>query len=356
MSKQRTYISFDWALKKLLRQKVNFGILEGFLSELLQQDITIKNIADPEANKSQGELKINRVDILVEDQLQRLMAIELQYNREIDYFYRMLFATSKASVEHIKEGYDYSRIKKVYSINLLYFELGQGKDYVYHGRNNFVGIHLGDTLQLSQAQKEKFLYDEVYEIYPEYYVIKINAFNDIAKSTLDEWIYFFKHSEVPKNFKAKGLQEVQEKMRIERLSPQEKADYERHQLNLVSERNIIDTAKIEGRMEGRVEGEAIGREKGEAIGREKEKNLQALKNLLQLIIEIPDLSNEKLSTISSVPLSTIEAFKAALASQSIEAIWELVATHFLSSTVFAKEERAEVEALLVAARKRSTSF
>ena len=128
-------------------------------------------------------------------------------------------------------------------------------------------------------------------------------------------------------------------MSIERLSPQDKADYERHQLNLVSERNIIDTAKIEGRMEG------------EAIGREKEKSLQSLKNLLQLIIELPDLPNEKLSTISSVSLSTIEVFKTALASQSIEAIWELVAIHFLSSAALTKEELAEVEALLVVARK-----
>ena len=93
MSKQRTYISFDWALKKLLRQKANFGILEGFLSVLLKEEIIIKSITDPEANKTEEILKINRVDILVEDEQQRLMAIELQYNREIDYFYRMLFAT-----------------------------------------------------------------------------------------------------------------------------------------------------------------------------------------------------------------------------------------------------------------------
>jgi len=254
MPKGRTYISFDWALKKLLRQKANYGILEGFLSELLKEDITIKNISDPESNKPTEALKINRVDILVEDTSKRLMSIELQYNREIDYFYRMLFATSKASVEYIKEGYDYSRIKKVYSINLLYFELGQGKDYVYHGKNDFIGIHLGDKLQLSQVQKEKFLYEEVYEIYPEYYVIKVNAFNDVAKDSLDEWIYFFKHSKVPTNFKAKGLKEVQEKMKIERLSAKEKAAYEKHQLNLVSERNVIETARIEGKVEGKTEG------------------------------------------------------------------------------------------------------
>jgi len=144
--------------------------------------------------------------------------------------------------------------------------LGQGKDYVYHGKNEFTGIHLGDTLQLSNPQKEEFLYEEVYEIYPEYYVIKINAFNDIAKDSLDEWIYFFKHSKVPKNYKAKGLKEVEEKMLIERLSPKEKEAYERHQLNLVSERNIIKTAKIDGKIIGLEEGEAIGLEKGEAIG------------------------------------------------------------------------------------------
>ena len=30
-------VSFDWAVKRLLRNKANFGILEGFLSELLRQ-------------------------------------------------------------------------------------------------------------------------------------------------------------------------------------------------------------------------------------------------------------------------------------------------------------------------------
>ncbi len=39
--KQRRLISFDWALKRLLRSKANFGILEGFLSELLDDDVRI---------------------------------------------------------------------------------------------------------------------------------------------------------------------------------------------------------------------------------------------------------------------------------------------------------------------------
>ena len=211
----------------------------------------------------------------------------------------MLFATSKASIEHIKKGYDYSKIKKVYSINLLYFELGQGKDYVYHGKNEFTGIHLGDTLQLSETQKEEFLYNDVYEIYPEYYVLKINAFNDVAKDSLDEWIYFFKHSKVPKNYKAKGLKEVEEKMRIEQLSPKEKEAYERHQLNLISERNIIKTAKIDGLEEG----EAIGLRKGEAIGLEKGEAMG-----VQLTLKIIRLFNQgkNIPEIAQITKKTIE--------------------------------------------------
>jgi len=49
---QRTLISFDWAMKKLLRSKANFDILEGFLSELLKENLTILEILESESNKS----------------------------------------------------------------------------------------------------------------------------------------------------------------------------------------------------------------------------------------------------------------------------------------------------------------
>ncbi|MEI6409578.1 MAG: PD-(D/E)XK nuclease family transposase, partial [Bacteroidota bacterium] len=103
---KRTLISFDWALKKLLRQKANYGILEGFLSELLRFDITIQNIVDSESNKPESETKLNRVDILAQDNDKRLYIIELQYSHELEYFHRMLFATSKSTVEYLHEGFD----------------------------------------------------------------------------------------------------------------------------------------------------------------------------------------------------------------------------------------------------------
>ena len=48
---QRPLISFDWAIKRLLRQKANYGILEGFLSELLRRDVVIVNLPESETNK-----------------------------------------------------------------------------------------------------------------------------------------------------------------------------------------------------------------------------------------------------------------------------------------------------------------
>ncbi|WP_448529757.1 hypothetical protein, partial [Raineya sp.] len=56
-------IRFDWAIKRLLRNKANFVVLEGFLSELLFEDIKIKEILESEGNQDSWEDKYNRVDI-----------------------------------------------------------------------------------------------------------------------------------------------------------------------------------------------------------------------------------------------------------------------------------------------------
>ena len=49
-----------------------------------------------------------------------------------------------------------SQIKKVYSINIVYFGLGQGTDYVYEYDGKFIGIHNGDILQPTHTQKAEF--------------------------------------------------------------------------------------------------------------------------------------------------------------------------------------------------------
>ena len=85
---------------------------------------------------------------MAENENGELCIIEVQNNRELTYFHRMLYGVSKAITEYIGLGSPYDKVRKVYSINIVYFELGQGKDYVYHGKTEFFGIHNNDKLNL----------------------------------------------------------------------------------------------------------------------------------------------------------------------------------------------------------------
>lgn len=79
-------IRFDWAIKKLLRDKANFDILEGFLSAILHEDITVMNILESESHQEDGSDKFNRVDLLVESAVHELILIEVQVKSEYDFF------------------------------------------------------------------------------------------------------------------------------------------------------------------------------------------------------------------------------------------------------------------------------
>lgn len=238
-------VRFDWAIKRLLRNKANFDILEGFLSELLHEDFKIKQIIESEGNKETEDDKFNRVDILVENRKGELVIVEIQNTREADYFQRMLYGTAKVIVEHIAEGQPYSQVKKVYSVNIVYFDLGQGDDYVYHGTTTFVGIHSNHELELSEKQKELFKKTSVSDLYPEYYVIKTNKFNEIAKDTLDEWIYFLKTAEIKEEFTAKGLKAASQKLDILKLEPADRKEYDRYMEGQRSDASFVETVKLE---------------------------------------------------------------------------------------------------------------
>ena len=211
MNTKRKLITFDWAIKRLLRSKANFGILEGFLSELLKEDIVILDVLESESNKENKIDKFNRVDLKVRNSQQEIIIIEIQYDREYDYLQRIFYGVSKTAIEYMEEGKAYSGITKVISINILYFDLGSGTDYIYKGTTRFIGLHDHDLLELNEKQKQLFKKDSIESLYPEYYLIKINRFNDIAKDTLDEWIYFLKNEEIKENFTAKGLKEAEKK-------------------------------------------------------------------------------------------------------------------------------------------------
>ena len=255
----RTLVSFDWAIKRILRQKASFGILNGFLSELLHQDISIKEILESEGNQEDADDKFNRLDLLCIDHKSEMIIIEVQFYEESDYFHRCLYATSKVITEYISKGDPYNAVRKVYSINILYFDLGHGSDYIYKGLINFQGMHQYDRLELSENQKAKFGKLLPSDIFPEYYLIKVNNFNDIAKSTLDEWIFFLKNTKLPKQYSAKGLSLVATQLKYDNMDTVTKQQYDQFLKEGKISKDMIDTAMLNGMLKGKVEGKIEGK-------------------------------------------------------------------------------------------------
>ena len=242
----RNLIRFDWAIKRLLRNKADFSVLEGFLSELLKEVVSIESILESESNQMVELDKFNRVDILVKNSKDELVIIEIQNQNEYDYFHRMAYGTSKVIAEYISTGEPYKNIKKVYSINIVYFDLGQGSDYIYHGKTDFKGIHVSDKLMLSIKQTELLGGKlEPFQIFPEYYVIKVNQFDDVAKDTLDQWIYYLKNNEIKDEFTALGISKAKELWRVDSLSEDEQDRYFRHIENLRYGASMAWTLKVD---------------------------------------------------------------------------------------------------------------
>lgn len=284
------YIRFDWAMKRLLRDKANFGVLEGLLTTLLNEKITITKLLESESNQESEFDKYNRVDLLAEDSKGTLILFEIQNNSEYAYFQRILFGTSKLVTEYIYRGDGYDKIRKIYSVNIVYFSLGSGTDFVYHGKTEFRGIHNDELLKMTPFQKQTFKVDAVSELYPEYYILKVNDFNKWSKLPLEQWIYFLNTGEIPEDATAPGLTEAREKLKLDRLSKDELRAYYRHLDNIVILRDNIYTEREEGRAEGRAE------------GREEEKldnarNLKVLGVSAEIIAKATGLPLEKVKEL-----------------------------------------------------------
>lgn len=244
---ERTFISFDWAIKKVLRHKENFTVLEGFLSELLGFDVIIENLLESEGNQKTEDDKFNRVDILVKSENGELMLIEVQYDDEEDYFHRMVYGICKLISEYISAGQKYGEIKKAYSINILYFRLGQGKDYIYEYEGNFVGRKMKDILNPTNYQKKKYGITKVADIFPKYYVLRVGSFKeDKAIDPMDQWMYFLKNSEIKDDFNAKGMSEAKQVLSYENMSDIDKHAYNRHIENRRIEMSVTETAEDKG--------------------------------------------------------------------------------------------------------------
>ena len=256
---QDRYVRFDWAIKRLLRQKANFGVLNGFLTVMLREEVNILEILESESNQESADDKFNRVDIKARNSKGEIIIVEIQNTREVHYLERILYGVAKAITEHISLGEGYQNVKKVYSISILYFDLGVGTDYIYHGQNHFTGVHTGDRLRINTRDRDAVITRLPAEIFPEYILIRVNEFDKVATTPLDEWITYLKDGTIRPDTTAPGLREAREKLKYYSMSSSERHAYDEHLNAIMIQNDVLDTAKWEGRLEGLVEGKAEGK-------------------------------------------------------------------------------------------------
>ena len=316
MVQKDRYIRFDWAVKRLLRNKANFGVLEGFLTVLLGEPIHIVEILESEGNQQRENDKFNRVDIKARNSKDEIIIVEVQNTREIYYLERILFGVAKAITEHIELGELYSQVKKVYSISILYFDIGKGNDYLYHGQNSFVGVHTGDFLEVTTKEKDAIVRKLPAEIFPEYFLIRVNEFNKVAVTPLEEWIEYLKTGIIRPDTKAPGLEEARRKLIYYNMDRAEQLAYDEHINAVMIQNDVLSTAAEEGRQEGRQEGREEGRQEGREEGRQEgrqeglaegleqgkqEKNIENARTMKAL-----NISSEVIHQVTGLAIKDIE--------------------------------------------------
>ena len=254
------YVRFDWAAKRMLRNKANFGVLEGLITVLLNEQVHIDEILESEGNQDTFDDKFNRVDVKAKNSKGEIIIVEIQLTRELYYLERILYGVAKSITEHIQLGDKYDKVKKVYSISILYFDLGKGADYLYHGQTTFTGVHTGDTLQITTKEKDVIEMKTPEQIFPEYYLIRVNEFNKVATTPLEEWLDYLRSGHIKDDTTAPGLQEARRQLQYMQMPREEQISYDRHLDAIMIQNDVISTAQKEGRAEGRAE-ERMEREK-----------------------------------------------------------------------------------------------
>ena len=295
---QDKYIRFDWAIKRLLRQKANFDVLEGFLTVFLGEKITIVDILESEGNQQGADDKFNRVDIKARNSKDEIIIVEIQNTRELYYLERILYGVAKAITEHISLGEKYYKVKKIYSISILYFDIGKGNDYLYHGQNQFIGVHTGDQLQVNVKEKGAIQTRMPAEIFPEYILIRVNEFDKVAVTPLEEWMKYLKEGIIRPDTTAPGLNEAREKLKYYSMSKEERQAYDEHLSAVMIQNDVLDTAKLEGRIEGLAEGRAEGRAEGITEGLlQTARNLKSMGMPAEVIQKATGLSIEEIEKL-----------------------------------------------------------
>ena len=250
---EKPLVSFDFAIKYLLKNKGEFQIVEGFISALIgafgYSPVKIKAVLDAESNKEEGKLKQSIADVVVADEQDNKYIVEIDRSYTSSFLYKACFNTSRLVVDSISTKENFSTIKKIFHINLLYFIPKNMETPLYHGKTLFKNLVGSGPLDIHISDLGGEIFD-AHHVLPEYFVISIPSFNDVIKQEIDEWLYVMKYSKVPEDFHSPYMSQVAERLSVLKLSSEERSFYDEEKLADLKARDYLTSAEAKGREEG----------------------------------------------------------------------------------------------------------
>ena len=303
---KKPLVSFDAAIKYLLKNKGDFQIVEGFISALLKafgySAVKIKALLDSESNKEQDKLKRSIADLVVEDEQDNKYIVEIDRAYTSTFLYKACFDPYRLVVDSISTREDYSTIKRILHINLLHFVPKNMEQPCYHGKTLLKGLAGSEPVNIYISDLGGQIFDARH-VLPEYFAIAIPSFNDVIKEEIDEWLYVLKHSAIREDFHSPYMHQVAERLSIHRLTHEEQALYYQERFAALKARDYLTSAEERGREEGRKEGREEGRkermQKGIEKGREEAK-LDIARNILS-----KGYTHEEVQALTGLSMSQI---------------------------------------------------
>ena len=273
----------DLAFKKIFGSEKHKNILISFLNAVLdfkgKYEIVDVELVNPYQVPKIPELKETILDIKATNKNKDNFIVEMQKKDLGNFTKRSLYYTSKAYVEQLPKGNDYTKLKKVYFIGILNFDIFDNK--------NYISRHLIINQETNKQDLDDF----------EFTFIELPKFNktlDELETILDKWIYFLKHTQdlefIPEQFKTKEeFLEAFEIVTQQTWDKKEMEVYDYIALKEFDEINALKTAERKGLAKGLEEGIQKGKEEGLKEG-EKKAKIEIAKISLKQGLDIKTIS------------------------------------------------------------------
>ena len=262
---EERYISLltDFGFKRIFGTDPNKELLINFLNSLFDGEEVIKDVKYLNS-ENVGDVYTERkaiFDVYCENEQGEKFIVEMQNAYQTYFKDRSLFYSTFPIREQAPKGSDWNFcLKKVYVVALLNYKMS---DEAFDSTDTIHTIALMDT-KTNKVFNAKLMFKYVE-------VGRFDKTDEELTSLSDKWMYVLKNlsrlDNRPSSLREKIFTKLFDAAAIARFSPTELREYEDSLKAYRDIKNSLDTAKEEGRAEGREEGRAEGREEGRKEGR-----------------------------------------------------------------------------------------